>query len=145
MESTVLSAICFGAALGGYFTIATQSVHREALEAISGLDPAGRSRSIDAVMHGAVPEDPDVRASATRLGRALLRNKSADQLRRGEIWTWVMFVVGLAAVAGAAAIFANDRLYFLVLGLFWAVVIPISVVRSRRFQRNVALLAGGPD
>jgi hypothetical protein len=144
IESTILSAIFFGAALGGYFTFATQSAHRAALEAISGLDQAGHSQSIDAVLHGAVPHDPDVRAAATRLGRVVLRNRSADQLRRAEKWTWVMYAVVLAAVAAAATSFPNDRLYFLMLALLWAIVIPISLHRSRRIQRNVALLAEGP-
>jgi hypothetical protein len=144
-ESAVLSAIVFGAALGGYFTFATQGAHRAALEAISGLDQAGCSQSIEAVLHGGAPHDPDVRAAATRLGRVLLRNKSADQLRRAEQWTWVMYVVVLVAVAAAATSFPSDRLYFLVLALFWAVVIPISLRRSRRIQRNVALLARGAN
>lgn len=143
LESTVLSAIVFGALLGGYSTITTQNVHRAAVEAISGLDPAGRSQSIAAVMHGPVPHDPDVRAAATRLGRALLRNKSADQLRRTEMWTWVMYVILLVAIAWAATSFSKDRLYFVVLGVIWAIGMPISVIRHRRVQRNVALLADG--
>jgi len=143
-EGAVLSAIVFGAALGGYFTFATQAVHRAALEAISGLDQAGSSRAIDAVLHGGAPHDPDVRAAATRLGRALLRNKSAGQLRRAEQWTWVAYVVVLVAFAAAATSFPNDRLYFLVLASLWAIAIPISMRRSRRLQRNVTLLAEGP-
>jgi hypothetical protein len=144
-ESAVLSAIVFGAALGGYFTFKTQGVHRAALEAISGLDQAGCSQSIDAVLHGAAPHDPDVRAAATRLGRVVLRNKSAEQLRRAEQWTWVTYVVVLVACAAAATSFPSDRLYFLVLALLWAIAIPISMHRSRRIQRNVALLAGSPN
>lgn len=141
-ESAVLSAIVFGAALGGYFTFATQGMHRAALEAISGLDQAGRSQSIDAVLHGGAPHDADVRAAATCLGRALLRNRSADQLRRAEKWTWVMYVVALVGFAAAATSLSSDRLYFLVVGILWAIVIPISLLRSRRIQRNVTLLAG---
>lgn len=144
-EGAVLSAIVFGAALGGYCTIATQGVHRAALDAMSRLDPAGRSQSINAVMHGDVPPDPDVRAAATRLGRVLLRNRSADQLRRAERWTWVTFAVVLAAAGAAAASFPQDRRYFLVLALIWAIAIPISMIRGRRIQRNVARLTHGSD
>jgi len=71
IESTILSAIFFGAAIAGLLTATTQSVHRGAAEALSGLSQAERSQAIDAVLHGTVPEDPDVRASATRLGRVL--------------------------------------------------------------------------
>lgn len=144
-EGDVLSAIVFGTALGGYFTIATQGVHRAALGAMSKLDPAGRSESINAVMHGDVPGDPDVRAAAARLGRVLLRNKSADQLRRTEKLTWVAYAVVLAATGAAAIGFSENRRYFLVLGLIWAIAIPISMIRSRRIQRNVARLAAGSD
>jgi hypothetical protein len=140
-EGAVLSAIVFGAVLGGYSTIATQSVHRAAVEAISGLDDARRSQSIRAVLHGPVPQDPDVRAAAIRLGRALFRNKSADQLRRNEIWTWVFYVLALAGIGWAATSYPHDRRYFLVLGVIWAIYVPISVIRSRRMQRHVALLA----
>lgn len=60
-ESTILSAIVFGAAVAGYFTVSTQGIHRGALAAVSGLDQAGRSQAIDAVLRGAVPADPEVR------------------------------------------------------------------------------------
>jgi hypothetical protein len=89
IESNILSAIFFGAIVAGFLTATTQAMHRGALEALSGLDQAGRSQAIDAVSHGVVPADPDVRASAIRLGRVWLRNKSADQLKRAEIWTWI--------------------------------------------------------
>lgn len=144
-ESAVLSAIVFGAVVGGSTTFATQGANRAALQAISGLDQAGRSQSIDAVLHGAVPDDPDVRAAAARLGRVLVRNRSADQLRRSEKWTWVMYVVLLVPLAAAATTISNDRLYYLVLGVFWAIFIPILLRRSRRIQRNVALLAEVPN
>ena len=102
VESTILSAIVFGAAVAGYFTVTTQGIHRGALAAVSGLDRAERSQAIDAVLHGVVPTDPEVRASATRLGRVFLRNKSADQLKRQGLWTWLVF--GVVIVAGVAAV-----------------------------------------
>jgi hypothetical protein len=53
-----------------------------------------------------------VRASAIRLGRVWLRNKSADQLKRAEIWTWITFgLLFAAAVAVAAVNFNGDRLW----------------------------------
>jgi hypothetical protein len=121
-ESTILSAIVFGAAAAGYFTVSTQGIHRGALAAVSGLDQAGRSQAIDAVLRGAVPADPEVRASAIRLGRVCLRNKSADQLKRQERWTWFAFGV-LIAASGAAAVvnLANDRFYYLVIAYYIAV------------------------
>jgi hypothetical protein len=57
---------------------------------------------------------------------------------------WLRFVV-LAAFAAAATSFSSDRLYFLVVGILWAIVIPISVLRSRRTQRNVTLPAGASN
>jgi Flp pilus assembly protein TadB len=144
-EGAVLSAIVFGAALGGYFTVTTQGANREAHEAVSGLDQSGRSQAIDAVLHGVVPTDPDVRASATRLGRIYLRNKSADQLKRAEIGTWIMFGVLIAAAVVAAVAFDDDRVPFIVLAVLAAILLPVSLIRSRRIQRNVALLAEGSD
>jgi hypothetical protein len=42
-ESTILSAIVFGAAVAGYSTVSTQGIHRGARAAVSGMDQAGRS------------------------------------------------------------------------------------------------------
>jgi hypothetical protein len=50
LESTVLSAIVFGGAVGGYFTVTTQSIHRAALVAVSGLNQSERSEAINAVL-----------------------------------------------------------------------------------------------
>jgi hypothetical protein len=82
IESNVVSAIFFGVIVAGFFTATSQATHRGAMEALSGLDQTGRSQAIDAVAHGVVPADPDVRASAIRLGRVWLRHKSADQYSR---------------------------------------------------------------
>ena len=145
IESNILSAIFFGAIVAGFLTATTQATHRGSLEALSGLDQAGRSQAIDAVSHGVVPADPDVRASAIRLGRVWLRNKSADQLKRAEIWTWITFgLLFAAAVAAAAVNFKSDRLFYGVLAVLSALVLPFSLLSVRRIQRNVALLAGGP-
>ena len=143
-ESAVLSGIVFGAALGGYFTATTQGMHRAAQEAVTGLDQSGRADAINAVLRGVVPADPDVRASATRLGRIYLRNKSADQLKRAQIWSWIAVGVLVAAVVAGAATFTDDRLSFVVLAALAATLLPLSLLNSRRIQRNVARLAQGP-
>jgi hypothetical protein len=146
IESNILSAIFFGAIVAGYLAGTTQATHRGALAALSGLDQAGRSEAIDAVSHGVVPADPDVRASAIRLGRVWLRNKSADQLKRAELWTWLAFGV-LIGLTGAAAVmdFNSDRLFYVVLALLSAIALPVSLRNSRRIQRNVALLTASPE
>jgi len=143
-ESAVLSAIVFGAALGGFFTVTTQGMHRAALDAVTGLDPPGRSDAINAVLRGVAPADPDVRASATRLGRVYLRNKSADQLKRAQIWSWIVVAILVAVVVAGAVAFSTDRLSFVVLAVLAAVLLPVSLLQSRRIQRNVAQLAQGP-
>ena len=145
IESTILSAIFFGAALAGFLTATTQGMHRGALDALSGLDQAERSQAIDAVLHGVVPADPEVRASATRLGRVCLRNKSADQLKRAERWTWLTIGILVALdVAAAVANFANERLFYLAIALLVVIALPFALRNMRRIQRNVARLAGGP-
>jgi hypothetical protein len=146
VESTILSAIFFGAVVAGFLTATTQSMHRGALDAVSGLDEAQRSEAIDAVAHGVVPADPEVRASATRLGRVFLRNKSADQLKRAQIWTWLTFGVLIAASVAAAVVnFANERVFYLAVAVLAVIVLPFSSLSMRRIQRNVALLTGGPN
>ncbi|UQX11796.1 hypothetical protein [Candidatus Mycobacterium methanotrophicum] len=144
-ESSFLSAIFFGAALGGYLTATTQGMHRAAQEAVAGLDQSGLSDAINGVLRGVAPADPDVRASATRLGKIYLRNKTPDQLKHAEIWTWVTFGVLIAGSIAGAVGFHNDRLPFVVVAVLAAILLPVSSVRTRRIQRNAALLAGGPD
>ena len=144
IESTILSAIFFGAAFAGYLTATTQGMHRGALEALSGLSQAERSQTINAVLRGVVPADPELRASATRLGRVYLRNKSADQLKRAQRWTWLTSGVFIAlAIAAVVANFANERVFYLAAVLLFATTLPFSLLSMRRIQRNVALLAGG--
>jgi hypothetical protein len=143
-ESAMLSATVFGGAVGGYFTVTTQSIHRAALIAVSGLDQSERSEAIHAVLRGSLPADPDVRASAARLGRAYLRNKSADQLRRTQIWSWITVGALVAAGVGGAVVFGDDRLSFVVLVVLAAVLLPLSLINARRIQRNVAQLAAAP-
>ncbi len=144
-ESAVLSAIVFGAAFGGYLTVTTQGMHRAAQQAVSGLDQSGRSDAINAVMRGLAPADPEVRASATQLGRIYLRNKSADQLKRAELWSYIAFGVLIAGSVAGAVAFNNDRLPFAVLAVLAAILLPVWLLRSRRIQRNVALLAEGSN
>jgi hypothetical protein len=144
LESAVLSAIVFGAAVGGYLTVTTQSIHRAALIAVSGLNQSERSEAINAVLRGPAPADADVRASAARLGRAYLRNKSADQLRRTQIWSWITVGALVAAGVTGAVVFREDQLSFVVLVVLAAVLLPLSVINARRIQRNVARLAAAP-
>ncbi|MBV8180052.1 MAG: hypothetical protein JO045_14860, partial [Mycobacterium sp.] len=47
-------------------------------------------------------------------------------------------------IAGAVA-FNNDRLPFVVLAVLAGILLPVSLLSSRRIQRNVALLAETPQ
>lgn len=144
-ESSFLSAIFFGAALGGYLTATTQGMHRAAQEALAGLDQSGRSDAINAVLRGVAPADPDVRASATRLGKIYLRNKTADQLKRGQLWSWLTVGVLIGASIAGAVAFNHERVPFAVIAVLAAILLPLSLHSSRRIQRNVALLAERPE
>jgi Flp pilus assembly protein TadB len=145
IASNVLSAIFFGVVMAGVSTAASQATHQGALQALSGLDEAGRSEAIDAVARNVVPADPDVRAAAIRLGRVWLRNKSPKQLKRVEILTWITFgLVFVIAVVAAAANFGNDRVFYVVLAALSAIVAPRSSHNTRRIQRNIARLAENP-
>jgi hypothetical protein len=143
-ESAVLSAIVFGAAVGGYFTVTTQGMHRAAHDAVFGLDPSGRSDAINAVLRGVAPADPEVWESALRLGRVYLRNKSVDQLKRTQIWSWMAVVILIVAIIAGAVAFSADRLSFVSLAVLTAILLPVSLLHSRRIQRNVTQLAQGP-
>ena len=54
-----------------------------------------------------------------------------------------MVILISAIIAGAVA-FSADRLSFVVLAVLAAVLLPVSLLHSRRIQRNVAQLAQGP-
>ena len=83
--------------------------------------------------------------SATRLGRVFLRNKSAEQLKRAERWSWLTVGVLIAlAVAAAVTNFANERVFYLAVAVLAVIVLPFLSLSMRRIQRNVALLADGP-
>jgi hypothetical protein len=143
IESNVLSAIILGVVTAGLFAATTQDTHRGALEALSGLDDARRSEAIAAVSRGIVPADPDVRAAAIRLGRVSLGNRSPEQLKRTEIWAWITFGLLFVFAVAAAVNFPSDRVFYAVVAVVCAIVIPASVRTSRRLQRNIALLSGG--
>jgi Sec-independent protein secretion pathway component TatC len=53
-------------------------------------------------------------------------------------------VVLFAAIVAGAVAFKNDRLSFVVLAVLAAVLLPVSLLHSRRIQRNVAHVAQGP-
>jgi hypothetical protein len=139
-ESSFFSAIVFGAALGGYFTATTQGMHRAAQEAVAGLDESRRSDAINAVMRGVAPADAEVRESAARLGKIYLRDRTPDQLKRAERWTWATFGILIAASVVGAVVLSHDRLLFAVVAMLAAILLPISLLSTRRIQRNVALL-----
>jgi hypothetical protein len=143
--STVVSAVFFGVVVGGLMTLRSQAMHKELVEAVAGLDQSERSDAIAAVTHGGMPTDPPVRSSAMRLGSAYLGHRSAEQLKRLEQLSWIMMAVLVAmCIAGAALTIREQRLYFLLLALLLAVAMTLAVLRTRRIQRNVALLAEGP-
>jgi hypothetical protein len=56
----------------------------------------------------------------------------------------VLVAVFVAMCIAAAVMVSEQRLYFLVWGLLLAVVGSLALLRTRRIQRNVALLAEGP-
>jgi hypothetical protein len=81
-----------------------------------------------------------VLASATRLGRIYLRNKSDDELKRAQLWSWFTVGILVGAVVAGAVLFTDDGLPFVLA----AILLPVSLLNSRRIQRNVAQLARGP-
>lgn len=142
--STVIVAIVFGVFLAASFTYGTQRMYTALTEAVGGLDQAERSQAIAAVTHGVVPADQKVRSAAVRLGWAYLGGKSADQLKRQERRNWIASAVLVAAGIALAIMDSDQHLYFLVLVLILLVVLPLGVLRTRRIQRNVALLGEDP-
>ncbi len=120
--------------------------YRELNQAVAGLDESERSQAVAAITQGSVPTDPGLRLAAMRLGSTFLGGRSADQIRRRERQMWLLWVF-LVAFSIAEAILASSfhvSLYFVALGVFVAVTLPLSLRRGRRFRHNIALLAEGP-
>jgi hypothetical protein len=145
-----VSAIWFlvmGVFVGLAMAYTGQSRYSALTEAVTALDGTGRSQAIVAVTDGAVPADPAVRASAYRLGAAYLGWKSDAQLKRRERQTWLILPVLVAlAVVMMTRIGTStyQTLCFGVLLVLLIVTTPLEVLRTRRIQQNVALLAEGP-
>jgi hypothetical protein len=112
-------------------------------EAVAGLDENERSQAIAAVRHGVVPTDPRVRSAAIRLGSTYLGDQSADQLKRRErrVWTKLAIYVPIGLTVAVTSPSWSSTLYWLALVLLLVVMLPLGVLRTRRIQRNVALLA----
>jgi hypothetical protein len=144
-SATVITALCVGVGLALFLIYQRQPVHKALVEAVAGLDKTGRSRAIAAITHGIAPADPTVHSSAIRLGVAYLGGRSADELKRQERWTWIVLVF-LVVVGIAEAVMNSHKgagLFFLALVLLAVIVLPLGLVRTRRIQRNVALLTEG--
>jgi hypothetical protein len=122
-----------------------QSMYTELTAAVEGLDETKRSEAIASVSAGGVPADSAVRYSAIRLGKAYLRSKSDAQLKRQERGTWLLLplLVGLAIFLASTSSDSYQAASAVVLAVLCVVVVPLGVLRQRRIQRNVALLAEG--
>lgn len=144
IRGVFFSGIFFGVFLALFLVFQTHGVHKAATQAIAGLGNAGLSQAIDAVLHGVVPDESEVRAAATRLGEAYLRGKSAQQLKRQERQTWMS--LGLIVALDAILVLFNSKgpegLYFAALGIATVIALPIGMRKTRRIQRNVEVLAG---
>ena len=141
--SSAISAVIFGVAMSVLLAYQGGSTRKALVEAVSGLDAAQRSQAIAGVTDGVVPADPTVRHAAVRLGSAYLRGKTVDQLKRQERRGWITtaIVVVLFILAAVTQSSAYQTLWYLAIGLFTAIALPISVLRDRRLQRNYAQLA----
>jgi hypothetical protein len=115
------------------------------VEAVAGLDKTERSQAIGAITHGVVPTDPTVRSAAIGLGLAYLGGRSGEQLKRQERQNWIFLALFVALMIICAVLESGlpAKLYFLAVGLFVALVLPLRMRRDRRSLRNVALLTEG--
>jgi hypothetical protein len=138
---TLVAGLVFGLAMA----FQGQTMYTELTEAVAGLDETERAEAVTAVSDGGVPADSTVRNVAIRLGRTLLRRKTDAQLKRQEWWTWLMMVVflGLAIFLVSTSRSGYEAAVAVVLALFCLIMTPLTVVRQRRTQRNVALLSEG--
>jgi uncharacterized membrane protein (UPF0136 family) len=143
IKSSIISGVIFGVVFAAINAYQGQAMHRGLVDAVAGLDKTLRSEAIAAVTDGVVPADPVVQRSAARIGLACLRGKTIAELKRAERRSWITaaIVVALFIVAAATQNTAHDVVYYLALGLIVAIALPVSILRTRRFHRNCALLA----
>jgi hypothetical protein len=143
--SVVVSTVLSGAAFGLLMAYQGQSTHTALTEAVAGLDQTTRVEAIAAVTKGGVPDDPMVRNSAIRLGNAYLGGKSDTQLKRRDRQSWLVLPLFVAAGAYLVTISTStyQAVFAVALVLLCLVVLPLGVLRSRKFQRNVAQLRAG--
>lgn len=140
---SAIVAVIFGVAMSAFVAYQGRSTRKALVEAVAGLDKAQRSQAIAVITDGVVPGDPTVRHAAVRLGSAYLRGKSVDELKRQErrgLITSAIFVVLFIVVAVTQST-AYQTLWYLALGLFVAIALPISILQNRRLRRNYARLA----
>jgi hypothetical protein len=141
LAHSVILAVAFGLLVGAGLAYAQQTLHNTLLVAVAGLDTSQRSQVIAAVNRGVIPSDPAVRTAAIRCGSAFLRVRSAAELRRNERQSWI--ATGLAVVACIGLGLTHGRLYYLGVALLLVVALPLTSLRQRRIERNVARLSQG--
>jgi hypothetical protein len=142
---TVIEGFIIGVTFAAILQYQRRPMYRGFVEAVDGLDRTERSQAIGAINHGVVPTDATVRSAAIRLGLAYLGGRSTEQLKRQHRQNWI-FLAFVVPVMIACAVLESGlpaKLYFLAVGLFLALVLPLVVRRDRRIQRNVALLTEG--
>lgn len=147
LGNTVVTSLVMGVVFAATFTYMSRTAHRATVAAVAGLDQAQRAQAIAAVTRGVLPGDPAVRSAAMRLGVVVLRGKSAAQRsgksvaqrKRQKLLGWIALLILVALCIWGAVSWSDVR--FLVLALFVVVAVPLGMLRTRRIQRNVALLS----
>jgi hypothetical protein len=142
---TVITILLAGVGFGLAMAFQGQTIHTQLTEAVAGLDETKRAEAIAAVFDGGVPADSAVRTAAIRLGKAFLRQKTDAQLKRQERWTWLLLLVfvGLFIFQATTSSSWYGAAFWVALGLWCAIMMPLELRRQRRIQRNVALLTEG--
>jgi len=138
---TAIVSLLSGTVFALLLVIWSRARHEQLVDAVAGLDRAGRSQAIAAITRGVVPDDPAVRSSAVRLGMAFLGDRPAQELKRQELLTWVVlafFTVMLTPIAMFAP-GSHPGLFFLGLGLLVLVTCWLDARSTRRVLRNVTL------
>jgi hypothetical protein len=140
---TAVIGIITGSGFGLFMHYQLRAWYGSINEAVAGLDESERSQVVNAITHGPVPADPSLRLAAMKLGSAYLGGRSADQLKRRDRQTWILYVflVGFSIAEAVLAPSPYVSIYFVALGLLLVVTLPVSLRRGRRLRHNIARLA----